>query len=206
MPCSAAALMSLVLLSLATASGPAAVAAGGSRSGGAGANGGRLEPPAAAVAACAGWDVHNASGCTAAGNYSWMQVNTVTACCAACANESGSKCVAWSFHASSSACSLAARAKLATNPGTAGTTCGCRHKGCSGTAPPSPPSPPPTPSPPGPPVPCETEFDCSLNGLCLPSGVCQCDAPWSGPQCGKILYAVTPVSVRKRPFCDAVSY
>jgi hypothetical protein len=53
------------------------------------------------VAACAGWDVHNASGCTAAGNYSWVQVNTVTACCAACANESGSKCVAWSFHASS---------------------------------------------------------------------------------------------------------
>jgi hypothetical protein len=25
---------------------------------------------------------------------------------------------------------------------------------------------------------------CSLNGMCLPSGACQCDTPWTGANCG----------------------
>ena len=30
---------------------------------------------------------------------------------------------------------------------------------------------------------CKTDLDCSLNGDCLPSGKCGCDAAWKGTQC-----------------------
>lgn len=36
---------------------------------------------------------------------------------------------------------------------------------------------------------CETDMDCSLNGICtgaVGSRSCQCDVPWQGPQCGVI--------------------
>jgi hypothetical protein len=95
-----------------------------------------LPPPPAAPKGCNGWDIHNASGCTAAGNYSWRQVENATACCDACVDES--QCMAWSFHEGSSVCNLGRQPKLAKNAGTAGTTCGCRHKGCPPGSPPPP--------------------------------------------------------------------
>lgn len=41
---------------------------------------------------------------------------------------------------------------------------------------------------------CASDIDCSLNGLCNPSGKCVCDKPWQGPSCGVMGYKVTPVS------------
>ena len=41
---------------------------------------------------------------------------------------------------------------------------------------------------------CASDFDCSLNGVCTgaPTGLCTCDAPWSGAACDTLSYAVTP--------------
>ena len=36
---------------------------------------------------------------------------------------------------------------------------------------------------------CETDWDCSLNGVCGADGACACDAPWGGPACGRLLFA-----------------
>ena len=38
---------------------------------------------------------------------------------------------------------------------------------------------------------CVVDVDCSLNGLCTDS-LCVCDAPWSGPSCSSLAFAVTP--------------
>jgi hypothetical protein len=35
------------------------------------------------------------------------------------------------------------------------------------------------------PGPCQSNFDCSLNGICT-SGICTCDAPWTGSDCGTL--------------------
>lgn len=43
---------------------------------------------------------------------------------------------------------------------------------------------------------CTTDLDCSLNGVCVAGGVCECDAPWKGPVCGVLGYKVTPASGR----------
>jgi hypothetical protein len=41
---------------------------------------------------------------------------------------------------------------------------------------------------------CSTDFDCSLNGVCLSSG-CLCDTPWSGSSCSTLAFApTTPIS------------
>lgn len=40
---------------------------------------------------------------------------------------------------------------------------------------------------------CQTNFDCSLNGVCL-SSKCVCDSPWTGAACQTSQYAVTPAS------------
>jgi len=34
---------------------------------------------------------------------------------------------------------------------------------------------------------CASDHDCSLNGVCNPSGECECDAPWDGDACGLLL-------------------
>ena len=42
---------------------------------------------------------------------------------------------------------------------------------------------------------CHTDEDCSLNGVCEEAdGVraCVCDTPWSGPSCGRLLFAAQP--------------
>eukprot|EP00035_Acanthoeca_spectabilis_P030767 m.10833 g.10833 ORF g.10833 m.10833 type:complete len:409 (-) comp4362_c1_seq1:124-1350(-) len=42
---------------------------------------------------------------------------------------------------------------------------------------------------------CATDLECSLNGKCVVwSGVCECDAPWTGPSCGVLKYKTTPIS------------
>jgi len=33
---------------------------------------------------------------------------------------------------------------------------------------------------------CATDHDCSLNGVCK-AGQCECDVPWTGPSCGRLL-------------------
>jgi len=40
---------------------------------------------------------------------------------------------------------------------------------------------------------CTSDLDCSLNGVCS-SGVCECDAPWTGTACGVLGYKTTPAS------------
>ena len=40
---------------------------------------------------------------------------------------------------------------------------------------------------------CASDLDCALNGLCA-AGACACDAPWSGPNCATLAFAVTPAS------------
>ena len=41
---------------------------------------------------------------------------------------------------------------------------------------------------------CLTDFDCSLNGVCLSSG-CLCDTAWSGSSCSILTFAsTTPIS------------
>ena len=40
---------------------------------------------------------------------------------------------------------------------------------------------------------CSTDVDCSLNGVCRPTG-CVCDAPWGGEACEALHYARTPPS------------
>ena len=87
---------------------------------------GTIQP---ASAPCEGFEIHNRTGCTAAGDYASRKEPSKEACCSACASQS--KCQAWSFHAGAAECLLATNPKLATNPSTADTTCGCRHPGCS---------------------------------------------------------------------------
>ena len=140
---------------------------------------GTIQP---ASAPCEGFEIHNRTGCTAAGDYASRKEPSKEACCSACASQS--KCQAWSFHAGAAECLLATNPKLATNPSTADTTCGCRRAGC-------------LPAPPPPPGPCKSDLDCSLNGACLPSGACQCDLPWAGPVCGQLSYAVTPAQGKR---------
>jgi hypothetical protein len=99
---------------------------------------------AAPAATCAGFELHNSSGCTSAGHYQGTKAAGPDACCALCTNQT--QCLAWSFHAAGADCYLATNPRLAGHP-VADTTCGCRHAGC-------PPGPPPPPPPPPPPVPC----------------------------------------------------
>ena len=40
---------------------------------------------------------------------------------------------------------------------------------------------------------CKSDLDCSLNGDCLPSGECECDAAWKGAQCHELDQLPTPV-------------
>jgi hypothetical protein len=35
---------------------------------------------------------------------------------------------------------------------------------------------------------CSSDLNCSLNGVCLSSGNCQCDKPWHGPQCELLMF------------------
>ena len=35
---------------------------------------------------------------------------------------------------------------------------------------------------------CTTDLDCQLNGVCK-AGTCGCDAPWTGPECGQLIYS-----------------
>lgn len=43
-------------------------------------------------------------------------------------------------------------------------------------------------------VPCATDLDCNLNGVCNPdSGACTCDSGWTGPSCALLaLYPSKP--------------
>jgi len=44
---------------------------------------------------------------------------------------------------------------------------------------------------------CGSDLDCSLNGVCsAAAGACVCDAPWSGPACATLAFAVTPASAK----------
>ena len=44
---------------------------------------------------------------------------------------------------------------------------------------------------------CGSDLDCSLNGVCsAAAGACVCDAPWSGPSCATLAFAVTPASAK----------
>ena len=88
-----------------------------------------LLPSARALGSTCSFEQHNHSGCTAGGHYAASTVASPAECCAQC--EAESQCMSWSFHAQGTACYLATEPKLATNPGTADTTCGCRHPGCS---------------------------------------------------------------------------
>ena len=41
--------------------------------------------------------------------------------------------------------------------------------------------------------------DCMLNGQCKltgKSGICACDTPWTGSNCGVLAYATTPASAK----------
>ena len=42
---------------------------------------------------------------------------------------------------------------------------------------------------------CASDFDCSLNGLCV-AGACACDAPWVGGACETLEFAVSPASAK----------
>jgi hypothetical protein len=42
---------------------------------------------------------------------------------------------------------------------------------------------------------CETNLDCSLNGLCQ-AKACVCDAPWAGDSCERLLFKTTPAGAR----------
>lgn len=84
------------------------------------------------------FEIHNKSGCTAAGHYEVHTVAAPAACCGLCVAQSD--CMSWSFHAGASACYLSAKPKIATSGGTADTTCGCRFPHCF-----APPTPPPAP-------------------------------------------------------------
>ena len=118
--CSAGMCALLLLADLATAAAAAAAAA-------------------AIPAATCSFTIYNATGCTAAGAYSTVSnLKTPGDCCAACSRNAS--CASWSFHGTESACYLSDRPKMATNPGTAQTTCGCRLPGC-----PAPQTPPPPP-------------------------------------------------------------
>ncbi len=33
---------------------------------------------------------------------------------------------------------------------------------------------------------CESDADCSLLGICSAAGRCECDAGWTGPDCGNV--------------------
>ena len=46
-----------------------------------------------------------------------------------------------------------------------------------------------------PPPPCASELDCTLNGVCLPTGACLCDAGWGGPSCAALKLGVTDPSL-----------
>ncbi len=81
------------------------------------------------------FEIHNASGCTAAGHFANPKAGSAAECCAHCSEEPG--CSAWSFHAEAAECYLATNPKLAKNANTKDTTCGCKHAGCS-TGPPAP--------------------------------------------------------------------
>jgi hypothetical protein len=41
---------------------------------------------------------------------------------------------------------------------------------------------------------CTVDLDCSLNGVCSTAGACECDAPWTGPECGVLGLKKTPAS------------
>jgi hypothetical protein len=41
---------------------------------------------------------------------------------------------------------------------------------------------------------CTVDLDCSLNGVCSTAGVCTCDAPWQGAECGVLGYNKTTPS------------
>ena len=58
---------------------------------------------------------------------------------------------------------------------------------------------------------CKTDWDCQLNGACLPTGDCQCDAAWNGTDCGKlrlepgsIVYGCWPSATNLT--CDVTSW
>lgn len=101
----------------------------------------------------AGTVIHNATGCTSAGNYASPSASSPAACCALCA--ANATCFAWTFHPSGAdigACDLTTVPRVVTNPDTKAATCGCRTADCS-PAPPAPPGPcepvvrPPRPTP-----------------------------------------------------------
>jgi hypothetical protein len=43
---------------------------------------------------------------------------------------------------------------------------------------------------------CNTDFDCSLNGVCSAGGTCTCDSPWGGAACSTLQYKVTPAGAK----------
>jgi hypothetical protein len=82
---------------------------------------------------------------------------------------------------------------------------------CPDDLPPTP-KPPPPPSPPPPPAPpplapvgsCESDLDCSLNGVCAPqSGVCTCDPPWKNGASGKEACNVLDVLMHPNDYTPA---
>ena len=43
---------------------------------------------------------------------------------------------------------------------------------------------------------CTSDWDCSLNGACGDSGICACNAPWTGSTCGELGFAVSATSAK----------
>ena len=74
-------------------------------------------------------------GCTTAGNYAAVKMDSAAECCEACARNVS--CQAWTYHAPETTCNLAVKASV--RIGVPGATCGCRQIGC--VTPPPPPGP-----------------------------------------------------------------
>ena len=121
-------------------------------------------------------------------------------CCAKCGATSG--CKTWTYMpAASNCCFKTSAAGRRTEPGYVS---GCVEVNGKCPVPiPSAPAPPPAPRPPAPsppPPPCQTDEDCSLNGVCS-GGKCKCDPGWTtlanadGPWCGFLDFLPSPTSV-----------
>lgn len=50
---------------------------------------------------------------------------------------------------------------------------------------------------------CQSDLDCSLNGVCDESGICRCDKPWKGAECGQM--NVMPMPAGGRDLYNAAS-